>query len=198
MSKKKEGILMRKVTKRKLCAMLIAVLMMVQMVVVFPATVSASPFGPHLGVTITEIANANPNQVSVRVEMGTLSPILWMSSLLDIHYDSTRLEFAGHTVVQDQATTDGMLTLVNPNPFDGTPPTGFRAVRLGHFHAMAQFTNAPTSATIFHFNIRPNAPAGTAQIRWVPGSAAGGSSSMLTELFFRNPVSSDFANILIN
>ena len=190
--KNKEGryYLMRRPKSKKLCAILVAMVMIFQMALI-PMVVSANP-AAHMGVTITEVANSNPNQISVLIDLHTLVPgTLWSGAAFDVHYDSTRLTFDSWEIpAGDPAfSTADMVAAVQANPVGGNPPAGMDAVRIIRHNAMAQQTTIASAPILLHFNVIPNAPAGMAAIRWTPGSAANHAG----ELYFAEPTPESFA-----
>ena len=206
---------LKRATSKKLCSVLIAIIMMLQIALI-PITVWADP-EPGVTVAITPmVGGAEPgDRVSVIVDLIPLSNNIGYSgnpgvvtAIFDVFYDNSRLQFHSWSFFDNcPARAAGLNAIVTPDPSSNDlAPAGMRPLRImrtNRFSAPITF-NAPI---MLHFDVRNDAPQGDALVMWsvetdthnrlgaTSYAGAPGGSQMIP---FRPSTDADFGRILIS
>lgn len=195
---------------KRFCAVLVAVLMMLQMALIpmvasaepwpLPPPAWANPASEDIQVGITRLEDAMPELVlpglhSVLVDMTIVDGGLgvWANAAYDIHWDNQRLEFVGFRRLPSHLdpTSAWPMPRHQMNPVRGWPsPAGMSSLRIQW--------DSPTGHPVDHnapiivdFRRVESGPEGIADIIWTPFDAA----IPGIEVVFRNPVRDDHAYI---
>ena len=209
---------MKKATSRKLCAILMAMIMMLQ--VALPMVVSAGPPASGVRVELSQVANATPNQVSVLVEAipfgdpGYSAVPGFGTAIFEIVYDSTRLQFAGGASGAVSAASghwyrptipapgNDVTVTARPNtPGAWAPAPGTSIIRIFYSQPNSLAVN-DTVPLVLRFNVLPGAD-GEAEVSWRLGQFGMFGSAPFTqfpftyELDLYGPNSDQFVEIYV-